>query len=75
MLNYLKLTEVGTALGIVLPEELLVRLKVGQGDVVFITETPSGYLLTPYDPEVEEQLKIGRAFMDEYQETFRALAQ
>jgi putative addiction module antidote len=70
----LKLTTVGTSTGTVIPKEMLSRLKVGRGDTLFAVETPSGYLLTPYDPAVEEQLKLGREFMGEYRETFRALA-
>ena len=45
-----------------------------RGDELFVTETPSGYLLTQYDPEVEDQLRLGRELMSEYRETFRALA-
>jgi len=37
-------------------------------------ETPAGYLLTPYDPELEEQLSTGREFMAKYRGVFRALA-
>jgi putative addiction module antidote len=70
----LKLTAVGTSTGAVIPKEMLARLKVGRGDTLFAVETPSGYLLTPYDPEVERQLEAGRAFMADYRETFRALA-
>jgi putative addiction module antidote len=70
----LKLTTVGTSTGTVIPKEMLSRLKVSRGDTLFAVETPSGYLLTPYDPAVEEQLKLGREFMGEYRETFRALA-
>ena len=70
----LKLTAMGTSTGAVIPKEMLIRLKVGKGDTLFAVETPSGYLLTPYDPAVEEQLSLGREFMAEYRETFRALA-
>jgi putative addiction module antidote len=70
----LKLTTVGTSTGAIVPKEMLARLKVSRGDTLFVTETPSGYLLTPYDPTVEEQLELGREFMKEYRETFRALA-
>jgi putative addiction module antidote len=70
----LKLTAVGTSTGVVIPKEMLARLKVTRGDTLFVVETPSGYLLTPYDPAVEEELKLGRKFMREYRETFRALA-
>ena len=70
----LKLTSVGTSTGVVIPREMLSRLKVKRGDTLFVIETPSGYLLTPYDPAVEEELKLGRKFMSEYRETFKALA-
>jgi putative addiction module antidote len=70
----LKLTAMGTSTGAVIPKEMLARLKVGKGDTLFAVETPSGYLLTPYDPAIEEQIALGREFMAEYRETFRALA-
>jgi putative addiction module antidote len=70
----LKLTAVGTSTGVVIPKEMLNRLKLGRGDKLFVVETPNGYLLTPYDPEVEDQLKRARKFMRKYKETFRALA-
>ena len=70
----LKLTSVGTSTGVVIPKEMLARLKVAKGDTLFVVETPSGYLLTPYDPEIEEQLALGRELMGEYRDTLRALA-
>lgn len=56
------------------PFRLRPRLKVEKGDSLYAIETPEGYLLTPYDPAIEEQLKAGRDFMKEYRETFKALA-
>lgn len=73
-MTVLKLKAVGTSTGVVLPKEMLRRLKVERGDSLFVVETPEGYLLTPYDPTVEEELKLGREFMREYRDTFRALA-
>jgi putative addiction module antidote len=70
----LKLRAVGTSTGVILPKELLQRLKVRKNDELFAIETPEGYLLTPYDPEIEEQLKLGRELMKEHRETLRALA-
>ncbi len=70
----LKLRSVGTSTGILLPKEMLLRLKLKKNDNIFAVETPDGYLLTPYDPEVERQVSKGRAFMSRYRETFRALA-
>jgi hypothetical protein len=56
----LKLRAVGTSTGILLPKEMLVRMKLKKDDNLFAVETPEGYLLTPYDPEVERQLSRGR---------------
>lgn len=70
----LKLRAVGTSTGVVLPKEFLHRLKVQKDDHLFAVETSEGYLLTPYDPDVEQQLRIGRKIMRKYRETFRALA-
>jgi putative addiction module antidote len=70
----LKITQIGNSLGLILPKEILARLKVGKGDSVFVTETPDGVAITPYDPAVAEQLALGSEFMRDYKETFRELA-
>lgn len=70
----LKLTQIGNSVGVILPKEVLARLKVEKGDSLYVTETPGGVTLTPYDPSFEEQLELGREFMREYRDTFRALA-
>jgi putative addiction module antidote len=70
----LKLTQIGNSLGVVFPKEMTAHLKVSKGDAVFVTQTPNGFELTAYDPEIEEQVKQGREFMKEYRDTLRALA-
>ena len=70
----LKLIAIGTSTGAVISKEMLAHLKVGKGDTLYAIETAEGYLITPYDPSIEEQLKIGKQFMKEYRDTFRALA-
>jgi putative addiction module antidote len=70
----LKLTQIGNSVGVILPKEMLGRLKLEKGQSVFVTETPAGYVLTPYDPALEEQIEAGREFMREYRDTFRQLA-
>ncbi|MBC7726474.1 MAG: AbrB/MazE/SpoVT family DNA-binding domain-containing protein [Microbacteriaceae bacterium] len=73
-MHALKLTQIGNSVGVILPKEVLARLKLERGDTVYVTETPDGFALTPLDPGFEQQLEIGRAFMREYRDTFRALA-
>ncbi len=70
----LKLTSVGTSTGIVIPKEMLASMNLQKGDVLHIVKTQDGYLLTPYDEEVQKQLELGRRFMKQYREVFQALA-
>jgi putative addiction module antidote len=52
-----KITQIGDSIGLILPREAAARLKVKKGDSVFLTETPAGYVIIPYDPEFEAQMK------------------
>lgn len=70
----LKLTQIGNSVGVILPKEVLARLKLEKGDMVFVTDAAHGVTLTPYDPALEEQLKAGREFMHEFRDTFHQLA-
>jgi putative addiction module antidote len=73
-MHALKLTQIGNSVGVILPKEVIARLKVEKGDVLYLTDTPDGVALTPLDPSFEEQLELGREFMREFRDTFRALA-
>lgn len=73
-MSALKLTQIGNSVGVILPKEILARLKLGKGDVVYLTENPDGITLSPYQPGFDEQVQAGGEFMREYRDTFRALA-
>ncbi len=73
-MHALKLTQIGNSVGLILPKDVLARLKLEKGDTVFVTETPDGVAMTPYDPSLEEQIDAGRAFMREFRDTFHELA-
>ncbi len=70
----LKLTQIGNSVGLILPKEVLARLKLEKGDTVYLTDAPGAVTITPHDPTFEEQLELGREFMREYRDTFHALA-
>jgi putative addiction module antidote len=70
----LKITTVGSSVGVVLPKEVLSRLKVSKGDSIFLTESPDGFRITPYDAEFEEQMSLARKFMRENRDVLRELA-
>ena len=67
-------TQIGNSTGVILPKEVVARLKVKKGDSVFLTETPDGYVITPYDPEFESQMEAARSGMSKYRNALRELA-
>ena len=73
-MSALKLTQIGNSVGVILPKELLARLRLEKGDTLFVTEAANGVTLTPYDPALDEQLQLGREFMREYRDNFHQLA-
>ena len=46
----LKLTQIGNSVGMILPEEVLTRLNLDKGDIVYLTEGPDGHRITPHKP-------------------------
>jgi putative addiction module antidote len=59
----LKLTQIGNSVGVILPKEVLARLKVGKGDTLFVTEAAHGGMLTPYEALGDAQLEAGRVLL------------
>jgi len=70
----LKVTQVGNSLGFVLPKEAAARLKLEKGDVVYLTESPDGYRITPYDPAFEKQMRTAEKIMKKRRNVLRELA-
>lgn len=73
-MHKLKLTAVGNSTGVILPREVLARLKAEKGDVIFLTETPDGFRLTPYNSEFEKQMTVGRKILKKHRALLRELA-
>lgn len=71
----LKITTIGNSVGVVLPKELLARLRVGKGDTLFAVETPNGIELTPYDPAFAEQMTAAEDVMHEDRDVLTKLAE
>jgi len=59
----LKITTIGNSAGIILPKELLSRLRVAKGDSLYATELPDGVKLTPFDPELAGQMEVAERVM------------
>lgn len=69
----LKLTTIGNSTGIILPKEVLHRLRVNRGDTLALLETPEGFLLTPYNPETAAQMEVAEQVMREDRDVLRKL--
>ncbi len=70
----LKVTKIGNSAGIVLPKDVLARLRVGLGDVLHLTESPDGVRITAADPEFAEQMEAAERIMRRDRNVLRALA-
>jgi len=70
----LKVTTVGSSTGVVLPKEVLARLKIEKGDTLILTDAPDGYRITPYDPDFERQMALARRVMRQRRNVLRELA-
>jgi putative addiction module antidote len=70
----LKLTTIGSSVGLILPKEALSRLKVEKGDSVFLTEDKDGFRITPFDPEFEKAMDSARKVMKRRRNALRELA-
>lgn len=70
----LKITKIGNSAGVVLPKDVLARLRVGPGDTLHLTEAPDGVRLTAGDPDFAAQMAVAERVMREDRDILRALA-
>ncbi len=71
----LQVKKIGNSVGLILPKELLARLKLKEGDKLHVVEqTDRGFKLTPYDPKHAEAMEIARRSFRKYADTYKALA-
>jgi putative addiction module antidote len=74
MQSVLKVTQIGNSIGVILPKEILVKLKVEKGDTIFLTETPHGIHLHPNDDAFVTQVTQARAIMKRRRQVLNVLA-
>jgi putative addiction module antidote len=75
MVTTLKLITVGSSTGVVLPKELLEKIRVGKGDLLRVVETPNGIELTPYNPEFARQMAAAEQVMRADRDVLKKLAE
>ena len=70
----LKLTQIGNSVGVILPKDVLARLKLEKGDTLYLTDAVNGVMLTPYSVEFEAQMTAARSVMKKRRNALRELA-
>ena len=71
----LKPTQIGNSLGVILPKEVLVRMNVGEGDTIYLTQAADGgFNLSPHDDEFERQMEAARRIVKKRRNVLRELA-
>jgi putative addiction module antidote len=71
----LKITSIGNSAGVILPKEVLEKLRVGKGDTLFLTETPTGFELSPLDEKIQRQMEVAERVMRDNRNLLHKLAQ
>jgi putative addiction module antidote len=71
----LKVRKVGNSLGLVLPKEVVNRLRTSEGEEVFLIEGPNNtYRLTPFDPAFQKKMEKAEEIMSRYRNTLNVLS-
>ncbi len=70
-----QIKKIGNSVGLILPKELLARLRLKVGDKLHVIEqTERGLKLSPYDPKHAKAMEIARRSFRKYADTYKALA-
>lgn len=75
MTKELKITTVGNSVGVILPKDVLVRLRVDKGDTLYLSETPNGVELSAFDENLARQMEVAEGVMRDYRDVLRKLAE
>jgi putative addiction module antidote len=70
-----KVTTIGSSVGIVLPREILNRLHIDKGDTVYLTESPDGIRISPYNAEFAQKIEMLEQVMRENRDVLKKLAE
>jgi putative addiction module antidote len=71
----IKITKIGNSVGIILPKDVLARLRISTGDSIYVSETPDGVRLTASNPDFAIKMKMAEAIMREDRDILHVLAQ
>lgn len=71
----MKITTIGNSVGVVLNKEILAKLKVSKGDLLYYTETPDGITIRAYDEKFAHAMELAEKIMREDRDVLKRLAE
>jgi putative addiction module antidote len=74
MTHPLKVRQVGSSLGVILPKEVANGLDVKKGDTIYLTAGPEGFRVVAHDPDFAKVMESYRKIAKRYRNTLRELA-
>jgi putative addiction module antidote len=69
-----KLRKIGNGYGVLLPKQVLERLRLTEGSVLSLAETSAGIELSPFDANFSEQVEAFRRTESRHRNSYRELA-
>ncbi|MGI9346888.1 MAG: AbrB/MazE/SpoVT family DNA-binding domain-containing protein [Gammaproteobacteria bacterium] len=75
MMTSLKLIKMGNSVGVVLPKEVLAKLRVDKGDTLYAVETADGIELSAYNAEFARQMEVAEKIMRKDRDVLKKLAE
>ena len=70
----LKIVKVGNSFGVLLPREVMAKLRVGLGDKLFLSELSDGFSVKAHDPAFAEAMAVAEVIMREDRDILAVLA-
>ncbi len=74
MTKALKLIKIGNSVGVILPKEVMAKLRVELGDDIFLAEQPEGYSVRAHNPAFVEAMTAAEQIMREDRDVLAVLA-
>lgn len=71
----LKIIKIGNSAGVILPKDVLSRLRVELGDELYVNDASDGVRLTANNPDFERAMTLADAIMREDRDILHVLAQ
>ena len=74
MAEVLEVKKIGDALGVIITQRAAEKLRIQEGDKLYLLEITHGAVLTPYDPDLAEALDHTEETIRAYRDDLRELA-